>query len=607
MIWIQHVSARARRPFSGLAAWTAMILAIALLAISLPAATLAQPMDPYEYGDAPEGAVAYPALGVFGAFPTCFAPLASGYVRHGAVPLAWFGPGEDFELDGNGGICLHPPYEGDECWTPLDLDAGLMYATTYTIDINNQVVPCNALPVAHIGDSCDIVAWSSTIDIRLTNNSGQDAIVNVLIDWDRDGRWGGSIDCPGGAVAEEHVLVNWAVPAGFSGTLGGTGAPHIQVGPDRGHFWARFTISPAFDPVPLGWDGSGDFEWGETEDYLISVGANEIYGEMGDAPQGVVAYPVSGVMGNFPTCLYGPPGHVLHAGNTGAWFGAFVDMEGDGNSTLCNFSIYDNDECDSYNGDAGLMLADPLTIVPVLNIAPCTASHWQPLGTPCQLLAWGVDIDIWVVNNNALTRWVNVLMDWDNDGQWGSTVTCYNGDTGSEHVLWDLPVPGGYVGPLSALGPYGFEILRGAGYVWSRFTISDQPVGYHGWDGAGVFGDGETEDYLFYISPGPTDVPPFDEGDPGLRLQLESTFPNPFNPRTEIAFTLARNGLARVTVHDTQGRRVAVLHDGELTPGRHSVTWDGRNDEGRQLPSGLYVVRVEAGDQVHTAKVTLLK
>jgi hypothetical protein len=44
-----------------------------------------------------------------------------------------------------------------------------------------------------------------------------------------------------------------------------------------------------------------------------------------------------------------------------------------------------------------------------------------------------------------------------------------------------------------------------------------------------------------------------------------------------------------------------------LTPGRHSVTWDGRNDEGRQLPSGLYVVRVEAGDQVHTAKVTLLK
>ena len=579
-------------------------LALVICAMALPVPAWAQPI-PGEYGDAPEGGIAYPSIGGLGNFPTCI-DIAGYYVSHDPVRLAWFGPDLDFENGGNGGICSFGPYDLDECWGPADLDGGLINVATYTIDpAGNLVLPCGPNPNLHIGDSCEIVPWGPEIDMQITNLSGMDCLVNVLIDWDRDGRWGGQSACPAGAVAYEHVVQNVPVPDGYVGTLAGLGAPAIQTGPDRGYFWARFTIASHFDPVPIGWDGAMQFDFGESEDYLISIGVDVVAGELGDAPEGVIAYPLSGVFGQFPTCLGGPNGHVLHAGNLGAQFGPSVDLEGNGNADLCNFSQYDNDECGRNDGDSGLMIADAYTITPNLNIEPCDLVQTQALGQPCQRLVWGVDLDIWIENHQADPRWVNAVFDWDNNGHWGEWVTCANGDTGNEHALVDFPIPGGYVGPLSALGPGGVQILRGPGYVWSRFTISDTAVGAVGWDGQGVFGDGETEDYLFRIDD--TTGVPVDQSLPGIGLLVEPSFPNPFNPRTEITFQLQRPGAALVTVHDAGGRTVATLADGEFAAGRHSLVWEGQDDAGDRLSSGAYLLRVEAAGEVRSGKLTILK
>ena len=92
-----------------------------------------------------------------------------------------------------------------------------------------------------------------------------------------------------------------------------------------------------------------------------------------------------------------------------------------------------------------------------------------------------------------------------------------------------------------------------------------------------------------------------------LATRLLPNRPNPFNPETEIRFELRRAGSVRLGVYDVAGRRVAVLADGVRAAGGHHVTWRGRDDAGRLLPSGAYYVRLETAEGRDTRKVMLLK
>ena len=92
------------------------------------------------------------------------------------------------------------------------------------------------------------------------------------------------------------------------------------------------------------------------------------------------------------------------------------------------------------------------------------------------------------------------------------------------------------------------------------------------------------------------------------RPHLLPASPNPFNPRTTIAFELPRAARVDLSVHDDAGRRVRALRRGVFVPaGRHSVTWDGRDDAGTVVASGVYHVRLEAGGRVDARRVTLGK
>jgi mannose/cellobiose epimerase-like protein (N-acyl-D-glucosamine 2-epimerase family) len=94
---------------------------------------------------------------------------------------------------------------------------------------------------------------------------------------------------------------------------------------------------------------------------------------------------------------------------------------------------------------------------------------------------------------------------------------------------------------------------------------------------------------------------PAGQARPGL-ISLEACQPNPFNPATTIPFTLALPAHARLTVHDLLGRHVATLLDQSLEAGGHQV----RFESGR-LPSGLYLVTLEALGQQQTQKIALLR
>ncbi len=104
-----------------------------------------------------------------------------------------------------------------------------------------------------------------------------------------------------------------------------------------------------------------------------------------------------------------------------------------------------------------------------------------------------------------------------------------------------------------------------------------------------------------YVDTGVDDGPP-------LLTALGPAAPNPFNPRTEIRFSLAAPATPRLDVFDLKGRLVrSLLRDQAMQPGAHAVIWNGRSDAGREVASGVYLVRMRAEGLVFERKITLTR
>jgi hypothetical protein len=91
------------------------------------------------------------------------------------------------------------------------------------------------------------------------------------------------------------------------------------------------------------------------------------------------------------------------------------------------------------------------------------------------------------------------------------------------------------------------------------------------------------------------------------RFNLNQNVPNPFNPTTTIRFIIPIASNVRLHVYDVTGRRIATLIDRGLSAGEHSVVWSGRDDMGRSVASGVYVVRLVNGEFSGVRRMVLLR
>jgi len=97
---------------------------------------------------------------------------------------------------------------------------------------------------------------------------------------------------------------------------------------------------------------------------------------------------------------------------------------------------------------------------------------------------------------------------------------------------------------------------------------------------------------------------------PGL-ARLHEAVPNPFNPRTTIAFDVpgevagARH--VRLAIYDVSGRLVRQLVDGAVETGTHAVVWDGISQRGSGAPSGVYFAQLRVGNVTDTRKLVMLR
>jgi parallel beta-helix repeat protein len=99
---------------------------------------------------------------------------------------------------------------------------------------------------------------------------------------------------------------------------------------------------------------------------------------------------------------------------------------------------------------------------------------------------------------------------------------------------------------------------------------------------------------------GETDLPP-------VLLAVQPAYPNPFNPRVSLRFTLARRSHVTVQIFDIRGRWVRTLMDEGLEPGPYAPEWDGTTADLRAAASGTYFYRIVAGRQQETGKILLAK
>ena len=152
-----------------------------------------------------------------------------------------------------------------------------------------------------------------------------------------------------------------------------------------------------------------------------------------------------------------------------------------------------------------------------------------------------------------------------------------------------------------------FHLQSGGGGVSTAGTLElsgsvAQPVVDDSFGNAHDLQSGFWHAILDPVSATPGDSPNLPSAD-----RLGAPYPNPFNPSTTIRFELAARGPVRVRVFDAQGRLIRDLVHGEYPAGRHEVIWDGRDDQGGGLSSGVYFLRYDTAEYAATKKMTLLK
>jgi subtilisin-like proprotein convertase family protein len=174
----------------------------------------------------------------------------------------------------------------------------------------------------------------------------------------------------------------------------------------------------------------------------------------------------------------------------------------------------------------------------------------------------------------------------------GTSVTLHNRSGGSaDNIVGWYP---GSLTPAEDLAAFAGESMPG---TWT-LTVSDNAGGDTGTINEWCLN-------IVHDSGSVTGVE--DQGGVPMVFRSYQNYPNPFNPMTTIRFDLPRAGHVSLRVYDLAGRLVRELVNGDLAAASHTVVWDGADNAGRRMSSGIYYYRLTTGDDVATRKMTLVK
>jgi hypothetical protein len=293
-----------------------------------------------------------------------------------------------------------------------------------------------------------------------------------------------------------------------------------------------------------------------------------------------------------------------------------VDVNGDGNP-----DVILGDETKLIRAwDSGGNLIDgfPLPVADAMRGTPAVSDLDMDGDAELVAAGWDQIVYVWDLESTystATAPWASFHGNRHNDGRIGSILP-----TGILDVAFEADVQGGSVVlawyPPASAGP-AFDIRRAevpSNGAPDRFDVIARGRVVDS-DGAVRFTDADAETggrYLYSLSPAGSGEPLHTSQSvyvPVTAGALSQNYPNPFNPATRIEFLVpdgeARN--VRLVVYDVSGARVRTLVDRVMKGGRHSVEWDGRNDRGQFVGSGVYFYRLVEHSFTATRKMLLLK
>ena len=174
---------------------------------------------------------------------------------------------------------------------------------------------------------------------------------------------------------------------------------------------------------------------------------------------------------------------------------------------------------------------------------------------------------------------------------------------------------------ISSIGDFDWSITDASGY---EILIDDDMANMEADILMNSLSEGQELDYvrgIFNFSYGTYKIQTRDVDDMGTTMgvnddvavnpydyELHNNFPNPFNPETQIRFSIGSSEVVKLTIYDMMGRQVRSLISGEsYGPGFHVVNWEGLNNQGEKVPSGMYIYRIKAGSFIADKKMVLVK
>ena len=193
------------------------------------------------------------------------------------------------------------------------------------------------------------------------------------------------------------------------------------------------------------------------------------------------------------------------------------------------------------------------------------------------------------------------------------------GDTGLYSINIDTGEMIEIVDPIPATNSSGRALAVGNNTVYLLATRGDDGIDCYSYDlGQGIGGQWVpfTNPYPQYHSTGgaafihdeTSSADDHGQLTPQAPARLLAAQPNPFNPRTTIAFELSTQETVNLHIFDLSGHLVRdLVKRGVFASGRHEAVWNGRDNSGRQLASGTYFFRLEAGGYTETKRMVLIK
>jgi hypothetical protein len=128
--------------------------------------------------------------------------------------------------------------------------------------------------------------------------------------------------------------------------------------------------------------------------------------------------------------------------------------------------------------------------------------------------------------------------------------------------------------------------------VWSKGKVTSVPVS-------------EIKKLTFSTSTGVNEISK--EQELIRTFELFQNYPNPFNPTTQIEYQIANAGHVEIQVFNITGKLIKTLTSSELSAGKYTVNWNGKDNDNRPVASGIYIYRVMFGNSVLSKKMLLLK